>query len=43
MEKGTIFECQIDILKRFCKIDPDLLVISDRWLLGFDAERDKLS
>ena len=41
LDRGTFFACQIDILKRFCKIGPGLLVIPDRWLLGFDAERDK--
>ena len=37
LDRGTFFACQIDILKRFCKIDPDLLVIPDHWLLKFDA------
>ena len=41
LDRGTFFACQIDILKKFCKIGPGLLVIPDRWLLGFDAERDK--
>ena len=40
LERGTFFACQIDILKRFCKIDPDLLVITDRWLLDFEMNGD---
>lgn len=43
LDRGTFFACQVDMLKRFCKIEPGLLVIPDRWLLGFDAERDNLS
>ena len=37
LDRGTFFACQIDILKKFCKIGPGLLVIPDRWLLKFDA------
>ena len=37
LDKGAFFACQIDILKEFCKIGPDLLVIPDRWLLEFGA------
>ena len=40
LERGTFFACQIDILKRFCKSDPDLLVIPDRWLLDFEMNGD---
>lgn len=37
LDRGTFFACQIDILKKFCKIGPGLLVIPDHWLLKFDA------
>jgi len=43
LDRGTFFAGQIDILKKFCKIGLGLLVIPDRWLLGFDAERDAFS
>ena len=37
LDRGTFFACQIDILKKFCKIGPGLRVIPDHWLLKFDA------
>ena len=40
LDRGTFFACQIDTLKRFCKIAPDLLVIPDRWLLDFEMNGD---
>ena len=40
LDRGTFFACQIDILKRFCKIGPDLLVIPDHWLLDFEMNGD---
>ena len=40
LDRGTFFACQIDILKRFCKIGPGLLVIPDRWLLDFEMNGD---
>ena len=40
LDRGTFFTCQIDILKKFCKNGPDLLVIPDRWLLDFEMNGD---
>ena len=40
LDRDTFFACQIDILKRFCKIGPGLLVIPDRWLLDFEMNGD---
>ena len=37
LDRGTFFACQTDILKKFCKIGPGLIVIPDRWLQTFDA------
>ena len=40
LDRGTFFACQIDSLKKFCKIGPDLLVIPDHWLLDFEMNGD---
>ena len=37
---STFFTCQIDILKKLCKIGSNLLIIPDHWLLDFEMNGD---
>jgi len=34
LDRGALFSCQADVVKRICNIGPDLITIPDKWLLG---------
>ena len=39
LDRGGLFSCQADVVKRICNTGPDLITIPDKWLLGFDMEK----
>ena len=43
LDRGALFACQSDIVKRICNTGPNLITIPDKWLLNFDMERDDSS
>ena len=34
LDRGALFSCQADVVKRICNTGPDLITIPDKWLLG---------
>ena len=40
LNRGGLFSCQADVVKRICNTGPDPITIPDKWLLNFDMERD---
>lgn len=43
LDRGALFSCQADVVKRICKTGPNLITIPDKWLLDLDMERDDSS
>ena len=39
LDIGGLFSCQADVVKRICNTGPDLITISDKWLLNFDMAK----
>ena len=39
LDRGALFSCQADVVKRICNTGPDLITISDKWLLNFDMAK----
>ena len=39
LDRGGLFSCQADVVKRICNTGPDLITISDKWLLNFDMAK----
>ena len=39
LDRGGLFSCQADVVKRICNTGPNLITIPDKWLLGFDMEK----
>ena len=39
LDRGALFSCQADVVKRICNTGPNLITIPDKWLLGFDMEK----
>ena len=42
-DRGALFSCQADVVKRICNTGPNLITIPDKWLLDLDTERDDSS
>ena len=43
LDRGALFSCQADVVKRICNTGPNLITIPDKWLLDLDMERDDRS
>ena len=43
LDRGALFSCQADVVKRICNTGPNLITIPDKWLLDLDMERDDSS
>ena len=43
LDRGALFSCQADVVKRICNTGPNLITIPDKWLLDLDTERDDSS
>ena len=43
LDRGALFSCQADVVKRICNTGPNLITIPDKWLLDLDTERDDRS
>ena len=43
LDRGVLFSCQADVVKRICNTGPNLITIPDKWLLDLDTERDDSS
>lgn len=43
LDRGALFSCQADVVKRICDTGPNLITIPDKWLLDLDTERDDSS
>ena len=43
LDRGALFSCQADVVKRICNTGPNLITIPDKWLLDVDTERDDSS
>ena len=43
LDRGALFSCQADVVKRICNTGPNLVTIPDKWLLDLDTERDDSS
>ena len=43
LNRGALFSCQTDVVKRICNTGPNLITIPDKWLLDLDTERDDRS
>lgn len=43
LDRGALFSCQADVVKRICNTGPNLITIPGKWLLDLDTERDDSS
>ena len=39
LDRGALFSCQADVVKRICNTGPNLITIPDKWLLDFDMAK----
>ena len=43
LDRGALFSCQADVVKRICNTGHNLITIPDKWLPDLDTERDDSS